>query len=420
MVRRNIPHKLFNFMKKEVLQTRALWGELRRVKKMKVMQEGLPNIPKLIITKDPLVSYIVVVRNVRELRIYPFDKLGLMLPAKSYYDEESKQVWIDVQKQSKKLAKFPKEYKPPTPGKRNKELTAAFKRIWNKIIKLYSISKNPKSPLFSYCSEPQNGLWGTKLEGDFVYIPKDTTMLKEIFVFYSFYFLLPLGIRKDKSNAEQISIFLSKRLKLFQTIKISLGTPFTLSFHNWEQYTNQEILNVLYRITDYFPLRWTTERIQALINTPLIEYNGDFFKELYDSSSDIEFLEISLLIEYLTTNILPETTKNQHMLSIINCLRDFEFLPIQVFLLSSEYSKKVEELIQEASKQRLKQILRISKSPEEILLFNQGDLDVYLNDLNQNLPPKTHLIIPNKTVHIEYTVFWKPSPIGLQKFSIEI
>ncbi|MHA2203396.1 MAG: hypothetical protein ACW991_06880, partial [Candidatus Hodarchaeales archaeon] len=143
MVHRAVKKELMKFVRREVKEKGADWGELRRIKRHVVVKKGLPSVPSLVINTDAGLSYMVLIHWKKEIRLYLFDLEGNMLHGLSYFSS-FEEVSKDLHSKSKKIARHPPLEKKITRAQQNYQLDRKFQQIWVRLAKILRISKSQR------------------------------------------------------------------------------------------------------------------------------------------------------------------------------------------------------------------------------------------------------------------------------------
>ncbi|MHA1541592.1 MAG: hypothetical protein ACTSQH_01275, partial [Candidatus Hodarchaeales archaeon] len=214
MVSRKITKELATFLRREVKVKIAEWGELYKLKRLTSVKTGLPNLPRLTILSEPWLSYIIAIKSGSEVRLYYYNSTGVLQHGDTFRNEET-QILEDIRKKSKRLYRYPTKKKDLSIVDITKKYDILFLTIWKQITRNLRISKKRQEsrPVIKVVAASYSGIFNTKLEGYFIYVPLNSLNLQHIFTYYSFYFLLPLPIRKNPNIAESLALRLYHSFK---------------------------------------------------------------------------------------------------------------------------------------------------------------------------------------------------------------
>ncbi len=273
MVHRELKKELMMFVRREVKEKGAEWGELRRIKKHIVIKKGLPSVPNLVIRTDAGLSYMVLIHWKKEIRLYLFDAEGSMLHGHSYFSS-FEEVSKDLYSKSKKIARYPLPEKKLTRTQQNYQLDKRFKQVWVRLAKILKISKIQRGqrPLVKGILQEAEGIFGTKLDKGFIHIPYQSSKLGEIFYYYTLFSFLPSSIKKNKELAEALAIRLLVSFKQLNFKSINKNRESFKIFRKmgpWDSLKPLDILNLLKKVTMYYDQTWETQDFLSLLELPL-------------------------------------------------------------------------------------------------------------------------------------------------------
>lgn len=268
MASRKIAQELAKFLRREVKEKSAEWGELYKLKRLTSVKTGLPNLPKLTILGEPWLSYIIAVKSGSEVRLYYYNQKGVLEHGDTFRNEET-QILDNIQKKSKRLYRYPTKKKTESIVDITKEYDLKFRATWKKIAQIHNIPKKQQRsrPVIKVVTTEYSGIFNTKSEGFFIYIPLNSHNLQHIFVFYSFYFLLPSPIRKNHIISENIALRLYDSFMGYDSIipklKALIGETIDC-LGEWSGFSTHEILFFLNRLCLYNTEKWETSDFNAL------------------------------------------------------------------------------------------------------------------------------------------------------------
>ncbi len=404
MVRRDVKKILMHFLRKEVHEKTADWGELRRVKSQVILKRGLPNIPNLMILTDEGLSFLGIVKWKKELRLYLFNSEGRMLHGQSYYNNLEK-VYKDLKSKSKKITRYPPLKKPITRAQRESQLDKQFKKMWLHLAKIFQIPQKitKNRPLIKESSTKSNSIFGIRVTEGFIYIPSKSHKLETIFTFFSLFFFLPKNIHQNKIIGEAVAFNLLKSIKIFQTEIAETKWEFYTFFKQvsrWQKKDPIKLLKALNRISEYYNATWKTEDFLELVESEfdIIEYTtrrkiSDLFFDLFSKTSNIDFLVLSTFlglpfgIEYS----IPVVNSENELISVFKALRHWQISKVLDYLNQKQnlISNGILKAIKEALNLQYGCVLEINIDTNDnktVLLKNKSDLPIIFTSAVQISP----------------------------------
>jgi len=406
---RNTPKLIYQFMKKEVGITKAEWGEVRKVDRKKVVQDGLPNIPKLTLTKDPFVYYLAVIRKIKELRIYAFSKEGMMLPAKSFYNDEIDSSWLSVKRQSKKLARYPSTPKTLSQSQKNRELNKVFKRVWENTLTTFNVPKefHKQYPTLIETKDEKIGPWETSWNNKEVYIPQKIKNLKTICYYYSFLFILPEQIRKYKDLS---SIVTSKFMLSFRQLKGSHKELMEHSPAETESIINKlsglnvkELYNFLLSTLSLYPYEWDHDDIALLIKNLQeiiqITQSSMILYELFRITGTTDFYGLACLhaiIDESQEKIPPICLTDNKYFALSSAISSFQYSKVVFIKNNNKFSLVFEKTITKALEKSFNKVI----SAIEDGLYNNSDQKLIISKIDNKELEKQITIEPLSILYI--------------------
>ncbi|MFX0050735.1 MAG: hypothetical protein ACFE8U_05515 [Candidatus Hermodarchaeota archaeon] len=392
------------FVRREVKEKSADWGELRKIKKHIIVKKGLPNIPNLVLQTDEGLSFTAILRWKKELRLYLFDAEGRMIYGHSYF-ESLKETYSDLKTKSKKISRFPQVEKPLSAAQINQQFDKKFQRIWTQLANKMKISKKFRRdrPLVKGVTQPRDGIYGTKLEKGFIYVPVGSTKLREIFTFYSLFFFIPPHIRSNTDIAEALSFLMLRSFKQFQEeplIKNRSSTEIILQLAPWGTLRPTMILNILNKISQYFDSTWETQDFISFTSLPFNDVKNlsrqnlpKIFCRLFAISQNADFLLLANLLglPFGIDCSIPVELSNNENLKLYSWMKNWQFNRILPYLEreKSVYTKGQRRALDEALMFQYANVLDlklISAKFGEFEIFNKSDLPVILSRLIQVFP----------------------------------
>jgi hypothetical protein len=404
MVKREVKKTIMRFLRKEVTEKAADWGELRRVNSQVIVKRGLPNIPNLVIKTDAGLSFLVIVVWRKELRLYLFDSIGTMLYGQSYHDNLDN-VYQDLKSKSKKIARFPKLKKPITQAQRDSHIDKQFKEVWNHLAKTLHIPQRYRKnrPLIKESSTTEGGIYGTKATEEFIYVPRKSNRLGTIFTFYSLLFFLPTNIRQNKAIGEAIAFSLLKTIKKFQRENLDPEWPFYKIYQhldNWLKISSINLLKALDKLSEYYDTFWRTTDFIELVKSKLdlVENTSrkkisKLYCELFSKTQNLDFLILSGFLGLpfgFDCAINTKYTENE-LISIFLDLKSWRISNVLNYLNQKQnfISRGLLKSIKEALNFQYGCIIEIEmdlKDNNKVVLRNRSDLPIFLTSAIKVFP----------------------------------
>lgn len=404
MVRRDVKKILMYFLRKEVHEKTADWGELRRVNSQVILKRGLPNIPNLMIRSNEGLSFLGIVNWRKELRLYLFDSDGRMLHGQSYYNN-LEEVYKDLKSRSKKITRYPPLKKPITQAQHESQLDKQFKKVWLHLAKIFHISQKitKNRPLIKESATASDDIFGTRVTEEFIYIPTKSQNLETIFAFYSLFFFLPNNIHQNKIIGEAVAFNLLRSIKKYQTERVHSNWEFSTIFNQvsvWHKKDPIKLLKALNRISEYYNSTWKTKDFLELVESEfdIIEYTtrrkiSDLFYDIFSKTLNLDFLVLSTFlglpfgIEY---SIPVENSENE-LISVFKALRHWQISKVLDYLNQQQnlISSGILKAIKEALNFQYGCVIEINIDTNDntiVLLKNKSDLPIILTTAVQISP----------------------------------
>ncbi len=405
MVHREVKKELMKFVRREVREKGADWGELRRIKRHVVVKKGLPSVPSLVINSDAGLSYMATIHSKKEIRLYLFDSGGNMLHGLSYFSS-FEEVSKDLHSKSKKIARYPPLEKKLTRAQQNYQLDRQFQRIWVRLAKILRVSKSQRRqrPLIKGIVKEADGIFGTNFTNDFIHIPYQSSSLGVIFYYYSLYFFLPSSIQQNNDLAEALAVRLLssfKKLKYDSVLENRPSKKIIQKLSSWDSIDPPEILNLLNKVTIYYDFPWETQDFIMLMNLPseLLKIPSrqnlpNLFHQLFSNSQNMDFLILScfLGIPFKFNCHISSEISNQTLILIYDLLKNWQFSKVFPLLKQKgmEFSTGQMRAIEEALHFQYTKILKINLDKKGIFeIKNKSDIPIILSSAVQILPDGT-------------------------------
>ncbi|MFX0085064.1 MAG: hypothetical protein ACFFAU_05260 [Candidatus Hodarchaeota archaeon] len=430
MVKREIKKTLMRFLRNEVTEKAADWGELRRVNSQVIVKRGLPNIPNLVIKTDAGLSFLTIVVWRKELRLYLFDSFGSMLYGQSYYDDLD-EVYNDLKSKSKKIARFPPLKKSISQAQRDSQIDKQFKGVWNHLAKIFQISQRYRKnrPLIKESYTTEGGIYGTKVIEEFIFVPHKTNRLGTIFTFYSLFFFLPLNIRQNIIIGEAIAFRLLKSIKKFQNEKLDPDWPSLRIYKDldaWQKKSPINLLKALDKLSEYYDPTWKTTDFLELINSKLdlVENTSrkrisKLYCELFSKTQNLDFLILSgfLGLPFGFDCTIPTKYAGNESISILVDLKTWRISNVLNYLNQKQESitRGLLKAIKEALNYQFGSIIKIEMDlvdRNRVILKNRSDLPIFLTSAVQVFPDGTEhassfqetMILPSKNLPLDLRI----------------
>ncbi|MHA2328848.1 MAG: hypothetical protein ACXACR_10050, partial [Candidatus Hodarchaeales archaeon] len=392
------------FIRREIKEKGADWGELRRIKSHVVLKKGLPNIPDLVIKSDIGISYIVIMNWKRELRLYLFDSDGGMLHGQSYY-QDFQELYQDFSSKSKKVARFPSVKKPPTRSQKDQNLDAKFKRVWTILAKKFNMSKKIQRnrPYIKGIEYQAHGIFGTKLERNFILIPEQSTKKSIIFTYYSLYFFLPQSIQENSDLAEALAFKFLTFFPKFKHEEISEernSYEIMQKLNPWDSLKPSDGLKILKRVILYYDSPWQTQDFLYLVDQPLNLLTNltrqkipGLFCNLFSGYQNEDFLILAnfLGLPFGFKCTIPSKFSNEELLELYEWLNCWYFAKVLPFMQKNraKLTNGQNRAIKEALNFQYANVLKIeldSREAGKFVITNKSDSSIILTTATQIFP----------------------------------
>ncbi|MFX0182457.1 MAG: hypothetical protein ACFE95_05165 [Candidatus Hodarchaeota archaeon] len=402
MTSREVKKELMSFIKREVKEKSADWGELRRIKRHVILKKGLPNVPNLVIQTDSGLSYMGVIQWKNELRVYLFDTKGQMLHGESYF-QAIQEVYKDLRSKSKKIARYPTIKKEISISQRNYQLDKRFHQIWTQLAKKMNVPQKYRHerPLIKGIVHPTEDIFGTKLEKGFIYVPFESTKLMTVFTYYSLISFLPPPIRRNSDIAEALSFLMLRSFKQFRDepiIQNRPSSPIIPQIAPWGVLRPAMILNILNKISRYFDSPWNTQDFIFLAKLPINNVRNlsrqkipTLFCLLFRISQNADFLVLANLLG-LPFGIecpIPVELSENTTLKLYSWLKNWQLTKLLPYVNQSTLTKGQLLAFEEALNFQYAKVLDlnlISAKFGKFEIVNKSDLPIILTEIIQVLP----------------------------------
>lgn len=405
MVHREVKKELMKFVRREVKEKGAEWGELRRIKSHVVLKKGLPSVPSLVINTDAGLSYMVLIHWKKEIRLYLFDSEGNMLHGLSYFSS-FEEVSKDLHSKSKKIARYPPLEKKITRVQQNYQLDRQFQKIWVRLAKILRISKSQrqKRPLIKGIPQEADGIFGTNFTKDFIHVPYQSLNLGVIFSYYTLYFFLPSSIQQNEDLAEALAVRLLtsfKKLKYNSILKRRDSLKLIQEMDSWDSIEPLDILNLLKKVTLYYDFPWETKDFIALMNlpsnllkTPSRPKLPNLFWQLFSNSQNVDFLILACFLGIPFNFNYPISSKvfKKPPILLYKLLKTWQFSKVLPLLKQKriQFSSGQMRAIEEAVHFQFTNVLQINLDNMGIFkIKNKSDIPIILSSAIKILPDGT-------------------------------
>ncbi|MHA1967797.1 MAG: hypothetical protein ACW964_08350 [Candidatus Hodarchaeales archaeon] len=404
MVRRDVKKVLMHFIRTEVREKTADWGELRRVKSQVILRKGLPTIPNLVLKTDAGLSFIGIIHWRKEIRTYLFDSEGSLLHGLSYY-EDLENIYIDLKAKSKKIARYPPLKKPILQSQRDHQIDKQFKQIWVQLVQLFRIpqKRRKKRPLIKESKMIGKEIFDAKIENDFIHIPYEIDKKVMVYTFYSLLFFLPKNIRSNQTLSRAIAYKMLISLKQFQNELLPPECNFFKIFEelrSWKVRNPVKTIQALERISEYYDIVWNTKDFLELarLSYDVIDNSSrtkisKIFSDLYSITRNVDFIVLASFLGLpfgLKYTVSDQNSENP-LITLFKRLQSYEISDTIDYLNQHKNSQKtgVLKAISEALNYQYSCLLKIemdSIDEFKIKIVNRSDLLITLISVIQILP----------------------------------
>jgi hypothetical protein len=432
MVSRKITKELATFLRREVKAKSAEWGELYKLKRLTSVKTGLPNLPRLTILSEPWLSYIIAIKSGSEVRLYYYNGTGVLQHGDTFRNEET-QILESIQKKSRRLYRYPTKKKDLSIVDITKEYDILFLAIWKQITRNLRISKKRQEtrPVIKVVATAFPGIFNTRFEGYFIYIPLNSLNLQHIFVYYSFYFLLPLPIRKNTNISESLALRLYDSFKegnsILEQLKEDGGKTFD-SIEEWKCNSALEILNFLDRLCLYNTEEWKSSdfiALRALYNSKLPKVSRNNLHEVFCQISTItgnSFLSLlATILAFPLEKKCDSFSLNESEISQVYLfIQNGRIIRVHNFLKENPetITQGLRKAIREALQYWYSNVLDVSceiKDSCSYTIRNKSDLTIFLDNAKlisssgskTSLDNQKHLILPDSKVNLSFSSYTK-------------
>ncbi|MFX1286426.1 MAG: hypothetical protein ACFFB5_22515 [Promethearchaeota archaeon] len=416
MIPREVKKELMKFVRREVKEKGAEWGELRRIKRLIVIKKGLPSVPNLVIATDAGLSYVVLIHWKKEIRLYLFNAEGIMLHGHSYFSS-FEEVSKDLYSKSKKIARYPPPKKILTHAQQNYQLDKKFQRVWVRLAKILKIPKTKRRqrPLIKGLMRDAEGIFGTKFDKGFIYIPYKSSKLGEIFYYYSLFSFLPSSIKQNKPLAEAIAVKLLisfKKINYRSIIENHDSLEILQKMNPWDSLKPLTILNLLKKITMYYSNTWRTQDFLSLlelplnlIKTPSRKNLPEIFCQLFTISQNEAFHNLANILG-LPFNIECTISRkiSEDSSVLLTWLRNWQISTVLSYLQKDylEITKGRFRAIEEAMNFLYANVLQVELTKKGLFeIRNKSDTPIILTSAIQILPNGTESEIVFQKIHLK-------------------
>ena len=416
MVHREVKKELMKFVRREVKEKGADWGELRRIKRHVVLKKGLPSVPSLIINTDAGLSYMAIIYSKREIRLYLFESEGQMLHGQSYFSS-FEEVSKDLHSKSKKIARHPPLEKKLTRAQQNYQIDRRFKQIWIQLAKKLRIPKSQRRqrPLIKGILNEADGILGTNFKQDFIRIPYQSSNLEVIFYYYSLYSFLPSSVQQNKDLSEALATRLLtyfKGIKYDFILKNRASLKLAKELDSGDSIEPIDVFNLLNKVSFYYDFQWRTQDFIMLMNLPseLLKATSrhelpNLLCKLFFKSQNKDFLILSsfLGIPFKFNCHIPPEISDQTLFLLYDKLRNWQFSEVFPLLQTKEieFSKGQMRAFEEAIQFQYANVLEINLDEKGIFeIKNKSDIPIVLSSAVQILPDGTETTVSFEPVNI--------------------
>jgi len=404
MVRRDVKKILMHFIRTEVREKTADWGELRRVKSQIILKKGLPTIPNLVLKTDAGLSFIGIIRWRKEIRIYFFGPEGSILHGLSYYDEIEK-IYMDLKAKSKKIARYPPFKKPILQSQRDHHIDKQFKQIWVQLVQYFRIpqKKRKKRPFIKESKIIRKSIFDAVIENEFIHIPDEIDNKVMVFTFYALLFFLPENLRSNDTLSRIIAYKILISLKQFQNEPLDPEYNFLKifdEFRSWKVKNPVKTIQSLERISEYYDKVWNTNDFLELtkLSYDVIDSSSrtkisEIFSDIFSKTGNVDFLVLAcfLGLPFDLKYEIPDQFSDNTLIILFKHLQSYKISDTLDYLNQHKISQKtgIKKAIMEALNYQYSCILKLDMDPKDklkIKIENRSDLFITLISVIQILP----------------------------------
>ncbi len=418
MVSRKITKELVSFLRREIGEKKAEYGELYRIKRHALVKKGLPNIPELTIFREPWLSYIAVIKSGSEIRLYYFDTHGVLQHGDSY-KHEGETIINELQKKVKRLYRYPIEKKEISIVDVTKQYDKKFSEVWRQVANYLGVTKRIRQnrPVIKVSPKNYKDIFQTQTVNQFIHIPIDSKEQMAKFIYFSFYYLLPEPIKLNEKVGKSVAwrMLLSyKKSKIFLSEEsLQISSQF-YSLEEWDQYSPKEIRDMLMRLCLYHTTRWEERDLLTLAELSQHEIPSvtrqnlpHIFCKMAVASKNSTILLLTLILAFPFEGKCEgfNGEKNDHF-KIYSWLNNREIKKIHNFLnknTPNTLSKGLHKAIRESLEFLYANILNITSSSQKTSEFNirnTSDMYITLSDTFQILPDGQEISFPFQEITI--------------------
>ncbi len=396
MVRRDVKKILMYFIRTEVREKTADWGELRRIKSQVILKKGLPTIPNLVLKTDAGISFIGIIHWRKEIRIYLFDSEGSILRGLSYY-EGLENIYLDLKGKSKKIARYPPFKKPILQSQRDHQIDNQFKKVWSQLAQHFRIpqKRRKKRPLIKESKKGDIPGFDTLIDNEFIYIPYKIDSKVIVFTFYSLLFFLPENIRENEALGRAIAYKMLISLKQFQNEPLDPESTFFEIFNQlreWKVRNPVKTIQALERISEYYDIIWNTNDFLELVSLSydIIDSSSrarisKIYCDIFTKTQNVNFLILAsfLGLPFGLKCKIPDHFSDNILISLFLYLQSYRISEVLDYLNQQDILQKTGfiKAINEALNYQYSCLLRVSIDSTDklkIILHNKSDLYIIL------------------------------------------
>ncbi|MFW9905642.1 MAG: hypothetical protein ACFFFH_15015 [Candidatus Thorarchaeota archaeon] len=407
---------MMKFVRREVKEKGADWGELRRIKRHVVLKKGLPSVPSLVINTDAGLSYLAIIYFKKEIRLYIFESEGRMLHGQSYFST-LEEVSKDLHSKSKKIARYPPLEKKLTRAQQNYQIDKKFKQIWVQLAKKIRIPKNQRRqrPLIKRILKEASGILGTSFTKNFIGIPYQSSNLEVIFYYYSLYSFLPPSIQQNKDLSEALATRLLTYFKEMEydfILKNRASLKIVKQMDLWDSIEPSEIFILLNKVSIYYDIQWKTRDFIMLmsLSSEVLKATSrqglpNLFCQLFSKSQNKDFLILScfLGIPFEFSCHIPSEISNKTLFLLYDRLKHWQFSEVFSLIQTKEFEFSTGQMkaIEEAIQFQYTKVLEINLDEKRIFeIKNKSDIPITLSSAIQILPDGTETEVSFEPVTI--------------------
>jgi hypothetical protein len=403
MVSRKITKELVSFLRREIREKKAEYGELYKLKRHALVKKGLPNVPELTVFREPWLAYTILIKSGSEIRFYFFDTHGVLQHGDTY-KHEVEMIIHELQKKARRLYHYPIKKKEPGIVDLTKQLDKKFSEVWRQVTNYLAVTKRvrQKRPVIKVSSENFQEIFQSQNVDQYIHIPLHSKEHIGAFIFFSFYYLLPEAIKLNKKVAQSIAwrMLLSyKKVNVFISDETFHQASQLYLLEEWSNYTPKEINHLLSRLCIYYTSCWEDNVLLTLVELcqpalPSVSRKNIskiFCRLAVTTNNPRMFLLASILAFPFNDRCEEFTVEMEDNIKLYSWFINRKIRKIRNFLASPPTmdSKGLHKAIKESIEYLFANIINITSSSQNSFSYsfeNLSDLFILLTDARQTFP----------------------------------